>query len=144
MAIVYTSIDISFPKIKRKELTAWIKNVIEENNKKTGNITFIFCSDKEILRLNKKYLKHNYYTDIITFDYSPSLILLSADLFISLETVKSNSEKFKTDYYEELYRVMIHGILHLCGYEDSMPENEKNMRELENKYLEIIKYFKND
>jgi len=135
---VYIATDISFPKIKRSEISRWIKLVIEQLNKKTGNITYIFCSDEEILLINKKYLNHDYYTDIITFDYSEKNVL-SGDLFISLETVKSNSIKFKTDFHEELKRVMIHGILHLCNYEDNTKFQKKLMREKEEELLNLFK-----
>jgi rRNA maturation RNase YbeY len=134
MAIVYDTADVSFPKIKRRETTHWIKRVIAHHHKKPGDIAFIFCSDAEILRINNAYLNHDYYTDIITFDYSEN-DKLSGDLFISLETVKSNSEKFKTGYYEELRRVMIHGILHLCGYEDNTLAKKKVMRSKEDESL---------
>ena len=137
MAIVYDTADISFPKIKRRETTRWIKKTIESLNKKTGNITYIFCSDKEILRINKQYLNHDYYTDIITFDYSEN-DTLSGDLFISLETVKTNSEKYKTRYEEELLRVMIHGVLHLCGYDDKTPSNISIMRDKEDESLRLF------
>jgi len=134
MAIFYDTEDISFPKIKRRETTRWIKRVIEHFHKTTGDITFIFCSDREILRINQSYLNHDYYTDIITFDYSEGDTLLG-DLFISLETVKTNSEKFKTLYDEELRRVMIHGILHLCGYKDKTSADKKIMRAKETEAL---------
>jgi len=137
MAIVYETVDISFPKIKRRETTRWIKRIIEHFNKQLGNITYIFCSDEEILQINKLYLNHDYYTDIITFDYSEEDIL-SGDLFISLETVKTNSEKFKTKFDEELHRVMIHGILHLCGYDDKTAAKKKIMHAKENEALELI------
>ena len=137
MAITYEAADISFPKIKRRETTRWIKQVIEHFNKKPGDITYIFCSDEEILRINKLYLNHDYYTDIITFDYSEKG-RVSGDLFISLETVKTNSEKFKTKYEEELHRVMIHGILHLCGYEDKTPVKKKIMRAKEDETLKLF------
>ena len=134
MAIIYDAVDISFPKIKRRETTRWIKRVIERFNKKAGDITYIFCSDAEILRINQSYLNHDYYTDIITFDYSEG-DKLSGDLFISLETVKTNSEKFKTNYEDELHRVMIHGVLHLCGYNDKTPKEKKIMRAKEDEAL---------
>jgi len=137
MAIAYETADIRFPKIKRRETTHWIKQVVERFNKRMGDITYIFCSDAEILRINQFYLKHDYYTDIITFDYSEG-DKISGDLFISLETVKTNSEKFKTEFDEELRRVMIHGILHLCGYEDKTPEKKKIMREKEDGALRIF------
>ena len=134
MAIFYETSGISFPKIKRRETTRWIKRVIEYFHRKPINITYIFCSDEEILRINKSYLNHDYYTDIITFDYSNG-DELSGDLYISLETVKTNSEKFKTGYYEELRRVMIHGILHLCGYDDKTQIQKKIMRAKEDDAL---------
>jgi len=138
MAIFYEMEGISFPKIKRRETTRWIKQVIEHFHKKLGSITYIFCSDEEILRINQSYLNHDYYTDIITFDYSEG-DKISGDLFISLETVKTNSEKYKTNYIEELHRVMIHGILHLCGYEDNTPKEKKVMRLKEDEALKMIK-----
>ena len=140
MAIFYEMEGISFPKIKRRETTRWIKQVIEHFHKKLGSITYIFCSDEEILRINQSYLNHDYYTDIITFDYSEG-DKISGDLFISLETVKTNSEKYKTNYIEELHRVMIHGILHLCGYEDNTPEKKKIIRSKEDESLDLLSHF---
>jgi len=138
MAIVYETENVKFPKIERREITRWIREVIvEQFNKKPGDISYIFCSEEEILRMNKQYLNHDYYTDIITFDYSDEDII-SGDLFISLETVRTNSEKYNTNYEEELRRVMIHGILHLCGYEDKSPDEKKIMREKENEALALI------
>jgi len=134
MAILYEKYDVSFPKIKRRETSRWIKQVIDRLNKKPGNITYIFCSEDEILRINQSYLNHDYYTDIITFDYSEGN-KISGDLFISVETVKTNSEKFKTDYEEELRKVMIHGILHLCGYKDDTSENKKKMKQKEDEAI---------
>jgi rRNA maturation RNase YbeY len=134
MAIHYETVDIKSPQIKRRDTTNWIKEVAAQYQKRVGEISYIFCSDAEILRINNLYLKHDYYTDIITFDYSED-DTLSGDLFISLETVKSNSLQLGTDYDEELHRVMIHGILHLCGFKDKSPEDEKMMREKENEAL---------
>jgi rRNA maturation RNase YbeY len=138
MAIFYETIDVSFPKIKRRDTSRWIKNVISQYQKRVGEITCIFCSDDEILRINQSYLNHDYYTDIITFDYSEKDIL-SGDLFISLDTVQSNSEKFNTDYLEELCRVIVHGVLHLCGFKDKSPEDEKIMRGKEEEALMLMK-----
>jgi rRNA maturation RNase YbeY len=136
MAIFYEATDIAFPKIKRRKTSRWINQIIEQHRKKPGNITFVFCSDAEILRINKHYLNHDYYTDIITFDYSEG-DKLSGDLFISLETVKTNSEQFNTVFDEELRRVMIHGILHLCGYEDNTQLKKKAMSLKEDNSLNI-------
>ena len=92
----------------------WLKIMAESESRKLGNINIIFCSDPYILDINKKYLKHNYYTDIITFDYCEGQVL-SGDLFISVDTVRANADFYKTDFSEELNRVIIHGVLHLAG-----------------------------
>lgn len=137
MAIRYETIDIPFPReLKRGATTGWIKQIVAQYRKRVGNIVCVFCSDEEILWINNRYLQHDYYTDIITFDYSKKNVL-AGDLFISLDTVKSNSEKFHTDYSEELHRVMVHGILHLCGFRDKSPEEAKVMREKENDALKL-------
>lgn len=136
MAITYQSEDIAFPDIKRRTTTTWIKQVAEKHHKKVGDIAYIFCSDDEILAINKQYLQHDYYTDIITFDYTEGN-QISGDLFISLETVKTNAEKYQVSYAEELHRVIIHGILHLCGFKDKTPDDEKVMREKENEALAL-------
>ena len=137
MAVSYNAVDVPFPKIKRRLTTKWIHLTIEKYHKKAGAISYIFCSDEEILKINKQYLNHDYYTDIITFDYSENGVV-SGDLFISLDTVKSNSEKFGTIYEEELHRVMIHGVLHLCGFKDKTSADEKIMRKKEDEALEIF------
>ena len=138
MAVSYESEGVSFPKIKRRETTQWIRHVAEIYNRKVTNITYIFCSDDEILRINNTYLHHDYYTDIITFDYSED-DCISGDLFISLDTVKSNAEKFNTDYNEELHRVIIHGVLHLCGFGDKTEKEERQMRKREEEALSLLK-----
>ena len=137
MAISYHAEDISFPKIKRREITNWIKEIASDYNKRVGEISYIFCSDEKILQINQQYLNHDYYTDIITFDYSEENTI-SGDLFLSLDTIKSNSEKYHVDYQQEMYRVIIHGILHLCGLKDKTPEEEKIMRDSENRALTIL------
>ena len=104
--------------------------------KKLGNINIIFCSDNYILDVNVKYLGHDYFTDIITFDYCEKDIL-SGDLFISIDTVRDNAEFYKTEFNDELNRVIVHGLLHLIGYDDHTPEEQKIMREKENYYLEL-------
>jgi len=138
MSIRYETIDIPFPKsLKRREATDWIKKVATQYQKKAGDIVCVFCSDAEILRINNQYLKHDYYTDIITFDYSDGDVL-SGDLFISLDTIKSNAEKYETNYTEELYRVIIHGVLHLCGFNDKTSEDVKCMRQKEDESLRLL------
>lgn len=126
---------VSLPAIKKRETSEWIKRVAAEYGKKTGDIAYIFCNDEKILEVNRQYLQHDYYTDIITFDYTEGN-RVSGDLFISLDTVKSNAEQFAdNDYERELYRVIIHGILHLCGINDKGPGEREIMEEAENKAL---------
>ncbi|MCL2649515.1 MAG: rRNA maturation RNase YbeY [Candidatus Azobacteroides sp.] len=139
MAIIYQSNNIKFPKIKRREISNWIKSVATSYDKKIGEIAYIFCSDEKILEINMQYLNHDYYTDIITFDYSEGEII-SGDLFISLDTVRSNAEKFSTEYSEELCRVIIHGILHLCGFKDKSVEDAKVMRQKEDEALLMCQF----
>jgi rRNA maturation RNase YbeY len=125
------------PKIHKREITAWVKKVAEKYGYKVGDITYIFCSDEHILEVNKQYLQHDYYTDIITFDYTEEK-KISGDLFISLDTVKSNAEKFNAEYNTELHRVIIHGILHLCGINDKGPGEREIMEKNENEALTIL------
>ena len=138
MSILFQAEDVQPPKIKKRETSQWIKSVAETYNKKAGDIAFIFCSDEKILEINNQYLQHDYYTDIITFDYSEGNTI-TGDIFISLDTVRSNSEKFKTSYPEELNRIIIHGILHLCGLNDKKPEEREAMTVAENNALSLLK-----
>lgn len=137
MVINYQSEDIKFPTLKRRKVSKWIKTIAASYNKEVGHISYIFCSDKRILEINKEYLQHDYYTDIITFDYSEGNTI-SGDMFISIDTVKSNSEQYGTDFTEELHRVIIHGILHLCGINDKTDAEQNEMTLNENKALEIF------
>lgn len=138
MAISYQTDGVKMPVIKKREMTAWIKEVAASYGKKVGEIAYIFCSDEKILEVNREYLQHDYYTDIITFDYCEEN-LLSGDLFISLDTVKTNAEEFKTEYEEELHRTIIHGILHLCGINDKGEGEREIMEAAENKALAMFK-----
>lgn len=138
MAITYQTEGIKMPDIKKRETTEWIKAVAATYEKRIGEIAYIFCSDEKILEVNRQYLQHDYYTDIITFDYCEGN-RLSGDLFISLETVKTNSEQFNTPYEEELHRTIIHGILHLCGINDKDPGEREIMEAAENKALAMRK-----
>lgn len=134
--ISYQSIDIAMPKIKRRATTKWIRSVAATYGKKVGDVAYIFVSDDKILEVNRQYLQHDYYTDIITFDDSEGDVI-SGDLFISLDTVRSNSEQQGTAYEEELHRVIIHGILHLCGLNDKGPGEREIMEAAENKALKL-------
>lgn len=137
MAVTYQTDGVKMPSIKKRETTEWIKRVAAKYGRKVGDIAYIFCSDEKILEVNREYLQHDYYTDIITFDYCEDNII-SGDLFISLDTVRTNSEEFKTDYNEELHRTIIHGVLHLCGINDKGPGEREIMEKAENEALAMI------
>ena len=137
MAIFFHAEEVKFPPIKKRETANWIHTVAKTHGKNIGEISYLFCNDKKILEINRQYLQHDYYTDIITFDYSEESTI-SGDIFISLETVLSNSQKYNTPFIQELYRVIIHGILHLCGMQDDSEEKEKEMREAEDRALLLI------
>lgn len=115
---------------------SWVSNTIQEENLKEGNINYIFCDDAYLLDKNIKYLKHNTLTDIISFDYTMGK-LISGDIFISVERVKENAIAFKTTFKDELHRVMIHGVLHYCGYIDKTDADKKLMRSKEDYYLSL-------
>jgi len=129
--------DIDEPNINIDYISEWIKQVIELNNKNVGELTYIFCSDEYLLDINKQYLNHDYYTDIITFNYCEQDII-SGDLFISLDTVLDNSKTFGVSYESELHRVIIHGILHLIGFDDKTDESQEEMTRQENLSLELL------
>ena len=126
------------PKIKKREISRWIKAVATTHGRKVGEIGYMFVDDEKILDVNNEYLGHDYYTDIITFDYDEGDVL-NGDLVISLDTVRSNAELFKKTYEDELHRVIIHGILHLCGINDKGPGEREIMEENENKALALLK-----
>lgn len=136
--IQYFSENIPMPALKKQKINRWIKQTANNYEKKVGEIAYIFCNNERILEINRQYLQHDYYTDIITFDDSTDSTI-SGDIFISLETVKSNAEDFSVDFEEELHRVIIHGILHLCGQDDITPELKAEMIRKENKALEELK-----
>ncbi len=115
--------------------TEWLTSLVEEEGKKVGEISYIFCDDEYLLSINKTYLQHDYYTDIITFDYVKGNII-NADIFVSLPRVLENSKSLSTTYDQEFHRVLAHGLLHLCGYKDKTTEEEAQMRAKENFYLE--------
>ncbi len=129
MAVTYQTEGVKMPDIKKRETTEWIKTVAASYGKRLGEIAYIFCSDEKILEVNRQYLQHDYYTDIITFDYCEG-DRLSGDLFISLDTIRTNAEQFGASYEDELHRVIIHGILHLCGINDKGPGERKLWKQL--------------
>jgi rRNA maturation RNase YbeY len=134
--ITYNAEGVKFPKIKRRETTAWIRRVADTYGKKVGEVGYLFCDDEHILEVNREYLGHDYYTDIITFDYCED-DTLNGDLVISLDTVRTNAEMLGKDYDEELHRVIIHGILHLCGQNDKGPGEREQMEAAEDRALAL-------
>ena len=134
--ITYNAEDVKLPTIKKRETTRWIKKVAATYGRKVGEIGYMFVNDEKILEVNNEYLGHDYYTDVITFDYCEGDIL-NGDIVISLDTVRTNAEKFGKTYEEEHYRVIIHGILHLCGINDKGPGEREIMEENENKALAL-------
>ena len=136
--ITYNSDGVRMPKIRRRDTSAWIKAVAATYGRKVGDVGYMFVSDEKILEVNREYLGHDYYTDVITFDYDEDGIV-SGDVVISLDTVRSNAELFGKDYDDELHRVIIHGILHLCGINDKGPGEREIMEAAENKALAMLK-----
>lgn len=140
--IQYHANDIEMPMLNTTLMSRWLKQLAAFHQRKLGDINYIFCSDKKILEVNIEYLGHDYYTDIITFDYDEGQ-RVSGDLFISLETVASNAEMLGLAYEEELMRVMAHGVLHLCGFKDKSEEDAANMRLREQEALALLNDLKN-
>ena len=139
MAVYFHFHDVQFQLGPKRPLKAWISNSIREEGLILGEINVIFCSDEHLLTLNREHLEHDYYTDIITFDYRQGQVV-SGDLFISYDRVLDNAKKFTASSKQETYRVVIHGIMHLCGYFDKKKNDVKLMRFKENYYLSKIDF----
>ncbi|WP_318351074.1 rRNA maturation RNase YbeY [Aquipluma nitroreducens] len=137
MSVHYFNEDIAFPKIKKRIASGWIKQVISIEGKRVGDISFIFCSDEYLLDVNRKYLNHDYYTDIITFDNVEGIVI-NGDIFISVDRVKENSKVFETSFDDEVHRILIHGVLHLLGYKDKTKKDKLLMTEKEDLYLKLF------
>lgn len=135
--ITYNTDGVRMPKIRKRDTSAWIKAVAATYGRKMGDVGYMFVSDEKILEVNREYLGHDYYTDVITFDYDEDDIV-SGDVVISLDTVRSNAELFGKEYDDELHRVIIHGILHLCGINDKGPGEREIMEAAENKALAML------
>ncbi len=135
--ITYSAEGVKMPAIKKRDTTAWIKAVAAAHGRKVGEIGYMFVSDERILEVNNEYLGHDYYTDIITFDYDEGDVI-NGDIVISLDTVRSNAAQFGKGYDDELRRVIIHGILHLCGIDDKGPGEREIMEAEENKALAML------
>jgi probable rRNA maturation factor len=136
----HASVKVKIP--SKKKLRIWLSSIASSEKRKIKNLAYNFCSDEELLHINLQFLKHNTYTDIITFDYSEK-DFISGEIFISIERVKENAAKEKTLFEEELIRVIAHGLLHLSGYKDKSTAHKKTMRIAENKAIKAFKAIKN-
>jgi probable rRNA maturation factor len=128
-----TSFKLPFP----RKTSSWIQAAVKKEKRKLTGLNFIFCSDEELLKINREYLNHDTYTDIITFDNSENSGRIEGDIFISIERVTENADRLKTKFQDELNRVMIHGVLHLLGYSDKTDSKTKEMRKKEDVYLSL-------
>lgn len=135
--ISYTTDGVEMPSFDTQRIENWIVSVARSFGKTVGAVTYIFCNDDKILEVNRKYINHDYYTDIITFDYSRPM-RISGDVFISLDTVRSNALLLGKTYDNELMRVIIHGILHLCGVDDKGPGEREIMERHEDEALALL------
>ena len=135
--ISFQTQDIKLVLKEKNKIRSWIVDSIKNEGKKMGDIAYIFCSDEYLLGINQQYLHHDDYTDIITFDYTEGE-RISGDIFISVERIVENSSQLKTPHEEELHRVMIHGVMHLCGYKDKRPKDRAQMTVKENQYLGLL------
>lgn len=140
--ISYNTIDVDMPAINQRLVSAWVRAVAATYGKRITELAYIFCNDEKILEVNRQYLKHDYYTDIITFDYCEG-DALSGDLFISLDTVRTNAVLFRKTYDDELDRVIVHGVLHLCGINDKGPGEREIMEAAEDRALDILHEMRN-
>jgi len=138
MIAFYSDEDIEEPRLRKKLVRSWIEEVARSYDRKVGELCYQFCGDERILQTNQDFLDHDYYTDIITFDESEG-DRIAGDMLISLDTVRSNAEQIGTDYAEELHRVIIHGVLHLCGLNDKTDEDEERMRQAEESALSLLR-----
>ncbi|MDG2369591.1 MAG: rRNA maturation RNase YbeY [Flavobacteriales bacterium] len=139
MSIYFHNEDSPYVLSGKTKIKSWLKSTIEHYKKSIGTINIVFCSDQHLLVINKEYLNHDYYTDIITFNFCENKTI-SGDLFISIDRIKDNSKKNKLLFVNELHRVIIHGVLHLCGFNDKTNEEKKEIRQLENYFLNQIKH----
>ena len=135
--IAFFSEDISFQIESPETIKHWIRSVIDKENHLPGNINYIFTSDAYLISMNRQYLDHDYFTDIITFDQSTDPLTISGDIYISVERVQENATQYQQSFEQELKRVLVHGVLHLIGYKDHTPEEKSEMRKKEEAYLSL-------
>ena len=129
--------DVGFSIKQKKKVRQWIADTVAQNNKNLKSINYVFTSDLYLSKINKKYLEHDSMTDIITFDNSSEKDIIEGDIYISVERIKENAKKFSCSFDQELHRVMIHGVLHLLGFDDKTSTQKKEMRKKENHYLAL-------
>lgn len=135
--ITFNEVDAKANLRSKKKVRAWLMDAAKKESKLTGELSFNFCSDDHLLKINREYLNHDYYTDIITFDLTQKNTI-SGDIYISIERVKDNAKTMNIPYQQELLRVMIHGVMHLCGYKDKTKKQSLQMREKEDHYLSLL------
>lgn len=135
--ITYNAQNIDLPNIDQPVVTRWLEKVADGYDRRIGDINYVFVDDETILSMNREFIGHDYYTDHIGFDYCQGRIL-SGDIYISLDTVRTNAEKFSATYEQELHRVIVHGLLHLCGIEDKSPEQRLQMERAEDEALALL------
>ena len=136
--IRFSTLDVVMPPINPQRVKAWIGEVVEKHNKTIGELYYYFCSDEKLLEINKERLGHDFYTDIVTFPLTNCETVLSSEFCISVDRIKENALTFGRSYESELHRVIIHGVLHLIGFDDHTEEDEKEMRNQEEKALELL------
>ncbi len=141
-SVSFYSEQVEFQLANETQITDWLRESCKRETRSLGEISVIFCSDEYLLKMNLDHLQHDYYTDIITFDYSSGSDV-SGDIFISIDRVAENATSFKTDFIDELHRVMIHGVLHLIGYKDSETKDKSEMSSKEDYYLSLRPFKKN-
>ena len=136
--IRFNTLDVAMPPIDSQRVKTWIEEVAERHDKKIGELYYYFCSDEKLLEINRERLGHDFYTDIVTFPLTDCETVLSSEFCISIERIQDNAETFGRSYESELYRVIIHGVLHLIGFDDLTDEEEKEMREKEEEALKLL------
>ena len=138
MAIFFFSEKVRFKLSSERKTSNWIKSVVKKEGAKLASLNYIFCSDEYLKKINIQYLKHNTYTDIITFNYNPSESEIEGEIYISVDRVRENAKSFDSDFQTELHRVLIHGVLHLLGFNDKSKREKSLMREKEDTYLSLL------
>ena len=142
--IRFSTLDVEMPLMDPQRVKAWIGEVVERNGKTVGELYYYFCSDEKLLEINRERLGHDFYTDIVTFPLTDCETVLSSEFCISVDRIKENAETFGRSYESELHRVIIHGVLHLIGFDDLTDEEEKEMRKQEELSLELYKTMADD